>query len=258
MTDSKRLSRDRYSQFAAGYVTSATHSGGADLDRLLAIAQPQPAWQVLDVATGGGHTALKLAPHVRKVVAIDLTPEMLDKAEAFIRSQGAENVVCQPADAEELPFGDEQFDLVTCRIAAHHFPDAARFVREAARVLKTSGMLLVQDHVLPDDALTARVVDAFEKIRDPSHNHAFAKEAWFGMFTTAGLTVEHSEVIVKRHAFIPWAERQGCSAGCVTRLVEMVIGASEEVKDWMKIEAWGTSGASFVNHHLIIAGRKTC
>jgi hypothetical protein len=72
------------------------------------------------------------------------------------------------------------------------------------------------------------------------------------------LTVEHSEVLVKRHAFIPWAERQGCSEQCLARLVEMVAAASDPVKDWMKIEAWGTAEASFVNHHLIMAGRKPC
>lgn len=257
MTDTKQLSRERYSQFAGGYVTSATHAGGADLDRLLALARPRSSWHVLDIATGGGHTALKFASRVRAVTAVDLTPAMLAKAEDFVRGQGVGNVSFIPADAEDLPFDDEQFDLATCRIAAHHFPDAGKFVREAARVLKPGGLLLVQDHVLPDYAEAAQVVDGFERLRDPSHNRAFTHDAWCSMFAAAGLTVEHSEEIVKRHAFLDWAKRQGNSTECIDRLVEMVRNASADVQAWMQIEAWGTAEASFVNHHIIIAGRKT-
>ena len=78
--DSKALSQARYSRFAEGYITSETHARGSDLDRLLEIVQPQPQWQALDIATGGGHTALKFAPHVAHVIASDLTPRMLEKA----------------------------------------------------------------------------------------------------------------------------------------------------------------------------------
>ena len=71
--DSKSLSRKRYTRFAEGYVTSKTHAKGTELDRLVEIAQPQPDWVVLDVATGGGHTALKFAPLVAQVIATDIT-----------------------------------------------------------------------------------------------------------------------------------------------------------------------------------------
>ncbi|MBN1934676.1 MAG: HAD-IA family hydrolase, partial [Anaerolineae bacterium] len=118
--NSKTLSRGRFGQFAQRYVTSRSHAQGNDLNRLLDIAQPQPHWHVLDVATGGGHTALKFAPYVASVVASDLTPAMLDAAKAFITAQGAGNVQFKLADAEALPFDAATFDLVTCRIAPHH------------------------------------------------------------------------------------------------------------------------------------------
>ena len=146
----KSLSQKRFGQFAEGYVTSQSHAKGYDLDRLVEIANPQTDWLVLDIATGGGHTALKFAPYVRQVIATDITPRMLSAAEKFICDKGVTNVAFEPADAEDLPFEDPVFDLVTCRIAPHHFPDCARFVQEGSRVLKPGGQLLVQDHLLPE------------------------------------------------------------------------------------------------------------
>ena len=256
MTDSKSLSKERYNQFADGYVKSETHAKGADLDRLVELAQPQSSWVVLDVATGGGHTALKFAPHVAQVIASDLTPNMLDAAQKFITEQGVTNIDFKLADAENLPFDDAMFDLVTCRIAPHHFPYVFKFVQEGFRVLKAGGILLVQDHVLPDDGNAARYVDAFEKLRDPSHHRAFAEYEWTGMFLDAGFTVEHTEQLTKRHEFVSWVARQGCSPEVSTRLTVLLKQAPKAAAEWMQAEHIGTDEASFVNHHLIILGRK--
>lgn len=250
------LVQERFGQFAQGYVTSKTHARGEEMDRLVAIADPQLDWIILDVATGGGHTALKFAPFVAQVVATDITPRMLEKAGAYIASNGIANVTYEPADAGDLPFGDGTFDLVTCRIAPHHFPDSPRFVREGARVLKAGGLLLVQDHVLPEEQETARLVDAFEKLRDPSHQRAFSENEWAAMMREAGLNVELTEQVIKRHDFLPWAERQGCTSGTIERLSEMVLSAPAAVAEWMQPRGFGTPDASFVNHHIIISGRK--
>ncbi|MGB1287824.1 MAG: class I SAM-dependent methyltransferase, partial [Aggregatilineales bacterium] len=121
--DIKSLNQRRYGQFAEGYVSSQTHAKGADLDRLVELTDPQSGWCVLDVATGGGHTALKFAPHVQQVIATDLTPRMLMAARQNILAKETKNVLFSAADAENIPFPDNSFDLVTCRIALHHFPD---------------------------------------------------------------------------------------------------------------------------------------
>ncbi len=255
--DSKSLSRARYTRFADGYVTSETHAKGSDLDRLLAIAQPQPHWQALDIATGGGHTALKFAPHVAHVVASDLTPRMLQKARQFIVvQQGVANVSFKGADAENLPFDDEQFDLLTCRIAPHHFPDAQRFLRECARVLKQGGMLILQDQVLPDDAEAARYVDAFERLRDPSHNRAFNADEWQAMCARAGIAVEYSEQYVKRHDFLPWVQRQGNDDSTIAALIQLMREAPLIAREWLDPQDWGSDSATFVNRHILIRGRR--
>jgi ubiquinone/menaquinone biosynthesis C-methylase UbiE len=251
----KALNQARYAPRAAAYVQSATHAQGVELVRLVELAQPQPHWRALDVATGGGHTALKFAPQVAQLVATDLTPAMLEAARAFIAPQAA-NVVFSLADAENLPFASSSFDLVTCRIAPHHFPDPWRFVGQCARVLRPGGLLLVQDHVLPDDDRAARYVDSFERLRDPSHVRAFSELEWRGMFLDHDFIVEHTETIVKRHNFRDWAERQGCDAATMERLQIMLLRANPAVLAHMQPEYAGTDYATFADHHLIILGRK--
>jgi ubiquinone/menaquinone biosynthesis C-methylase UbiE len=254
--DAKALSQRQYTKHAEGYVTSATHAKGQELERLVELAQPERDWVMLDVATGGGHTALKFAPYVAHVTATDITPRMLEKARSFVLSQGIDNVSFEPADAEDLPFKDAAFDLVTCRIAPHHFQDPAQFLRESARVLGPNGLLLVQDHALPENAEAARYINSFERRRDPSHHRALPESEWRSLFEAAGLKVEHTELIVKVHRLYPWAERQGCSPEVIQRLVEMVEKAPREVAEWMQPSSWGTPDASFANQHIIIAGCK--
>jgi ubiquinone/menaquinone biosynthesis C-methylase UbiE len=256
MSDSKKLSQERFGQFAERYVQSQHHAKGYDLERLIEIAQPQKNWQALDIATGGGHTALKFALYVSHVTASDITPRMLEQAKTFITSQ-VDNVSFKVADAEDLPFEDETFDLVTCRIAPHHFPNAAKFVREAARVLKAGGLFLLQDQLLPEDKAVADVIEHFEKVRDPSHHQAFPLSQWIVMFETAELTVEYSEALTKRQQFVNWAKVQDNSDETIAQLIEIITSGSEGVKAWMQPEAWGTEEATFTHHHIIVSGRKS-
>jgi ubiquinone/menaquinone biosynthesis C-methylase UbiE len=250
-------SQERFGRFAQAYVTSQAHAKGNDLDRLTECAQTESDWIVLDIATGGGHTALRFAPLVEYVIATDITPKMLDAAHRHIISQGVRNVLYTVTAAEDLPFPAQALDLVTCRIAPHHFVNCARFVRESTRVLKSNGLLLAQDHLLPEDKDAARYVDAFERLRDPSHNRGYAESEWVAMFEVAGLKVERVETLVKRHEFLPWAERQACTPQVIEQLTKLVERAPQAVLDWMQPREFGTPGATFANHHLIIAGRKT-
>jgi SAM-dependent methyltransferase len=255
--DIKAQAQARFGQYAQGYVESKSHAVGEDLDRLLALAAPQQHWFALDVATGGGHTALKVAPHVRQVVAADLTPKMLLAAQQFIETQAVDNVVFTGTDAEGLPFSANSFDLVTCRIAPHHFPDCFRFVQECARVLKPTGRLVVEDHVLPDDERAARYIDAFERLRDPSHFRAFADYEWQGMFLDAGLKVELVETLTKTDVkLVPWAERQGCTPAVIEHLQIMLVQAPDAVAAWMNPQCAATPDAAFDHHYILIAGVK--
>ncbi len=176
--DKKTQVQEYFSRTAEGYVTSFSHRGGEDLTRLIAIGEWQPTQHALDVATGGGHTALAVAPHVAHVTVSDLTPRMLEQARTYLTSQGVTNADFQVADAEQLPFADASFDRVTCRIAPHHFPNLAQAVKEIARVLKPQGVFLLIDSIAPSDPKLDAFLDTFERRRDASHGRSWTIEEW--------------------------------------------------------------------------------
>ena len=252
----KELSQKRFSRVAESYVTSQTHAQGEDLTSLLEMADPQPNWKVLDVATGGGHTALLLAPYVKQIIATDISDNMLKSAEKYIKSKNIENVCFERAEADQLPFRDQRFDLVTCRIAAHHFPNCQDFINEAFRVLNPTGRLLIQDHVLPDSIADGKYIDDFERLRDPSHNRAFNNNEWRSMFSSAGFNMIETRQVTKRHELYPWADRQGCSDEIKKELLHRLKNGPPHVKEWMKPEGQDQQNLSFINHHLLIMGQK--
>jgi ubiquinone/menaquinone biosynthesis C-methylase UbiE len=218
MDDARSLSRRQFGAHAERYVSSRDHQTGESLDRLLVLVEPRPEWRALDIATGGGHTALALAARVREVVASDLTPEMLAAAERFIRGKGVTNVSFREADACALPFEDASFDLVACRVAPHHFPDVRAFVRECARVVRPGGTVVVIDNVTPEDPAASAAINEIEKTRDPSHQRAYNEREWISFFEEAGLRVERVELFRKRREFEFWAGMQGVTEDVKERL----------------------------------------
>jgi ubiquinone/menaquinone biosynthesis C-methylase UbiE len=203
---SKTLVQEQFGKTAASYLTSAPHAKGASLERLVALTSPQKNWRGLDVATGGGHVAYTFAPHVERMWATDITQEMLDMVRGEAGKRGLKNLRTAYAKAEALPFEDASFDLVTCRIAPHHFDSIPDFLKEVARVLKPSGVVAIVDNVVPAGS-TGDYVNAFERFRDPSHLRAWTMEEWRKAFAGAGLKVTHEEQIFKTMEFKTWAAR---------------------------------------------------
>ena len=210
----------------------------------------------LDADASGGHTAWKFAPFVQRVVATDISSKMLTAARNFIARADIENVTFASAGAEAMPFDEDIFDLVTCRIAAHHFSDCTAFLRESVRVLKKGGCLLLQDLTVPEEEMFATDVEKFESLRDPSHRRAYSQSQWVKMFEKAGLLVMTKEVIAKKHEFIQWVQRQGGTEDTIRHLTAIIADAKPEVIEWMQPLGFGTPRASFVNRHIIIAGQK--
>lgn len=225
--EAKEAVRKQYASVGDAYVRSAGHATGSDLARMVELAAPSISDHMLDIATGGGHVARVFAPHAGSIIASDLTPEIISHAERAFAEWELANVTTAVADAENLPFGDASFDLVTCRIAPHHFPDPASFVREVARVLRPGGRFVLVDSTVPegDDGV---FFNRFEKLRDPSHVRSLTIGEWAALLASAGFMVGAVESFAKRHDFVDWTSRSRTSESDRCELARMLLTAPEE------------------------------
>lgn len=254
--DIKSLSTSRFNQFAERYVSAMQLMGNGEPQKLVEMARVQPTDRVLDIATGGGHTALTFAPHVAEVVAYDLALGMLEAARNFINSNNAANTAFVAGDAEHLPFADASFDVVSCRIAQHHFPDVFKFMQECARVLKPGGRLVQQDQVAPEEERDARYLDSFERLRDPSHFRVHSESEWRGVYLDVGLNVDETQIARHRTNLKTWADRQDVSPTDLEHLNIMMAQAPEAARAWVRPEAAGTPDATFDHVYILIGGTK--
>ena len=215
---------------ADAYATSDIHARGESLALLVELVAPARDWQALDVGTGAGHTALAFAPHVAHVGAADLTGEMLAKTAELVAERSLTNVETKAADAESLPFDDGSFDLVTCRLAFHHFPNSRQAISEFARVLKPGGVLGFSDNVVVLDKKAAGYYNAYEKLRDPSHHWVYPLIRLQAMFEEAGLSVLVTRQLSKEFEFHTWADRQGASEAVKEKLLHMMRNVPEALE----------------------------
>jgi ubiquinone/menaquinone biosynthesis C-methylase UbiE len=255
MDDPNKLIRQQFGTHANDYVTSQVHAQGQSLRRLLELTQPKRDWLVLDVSTGAGHTALIFAPQVARVIACDLTPQMLDAGRKLASERGITNVEFKPADAHSLPFEDNTFDLVTNRMALHHYTDARKAIVEMARVCKRDRLVALTDNIVPPDKVTAGHLNHFEQVRDRSHIWEYPVARLEAMFADVGLKVEHTESFSKEIEFDPWADRTSTSTETKKDLRQWLRDAPDPVRHWLTPRSEGDK-IFFALHEAIIIARK--
>ena len=194
------MTQSAWNDRAEAYRTSAVHAGGADLDVVVEMCDPQPGLKVLDVATGGGHVARRLREAGAEVVTVD-------------PAAGMEPDVVAPA--EHLPFPDGSFDVVVTRLAAHHFSSIGDAVGELARV--SNRLVVVDDHDYVDEE-----TEQAEKLRDPSHVRSYSADEWRELLGDAGLEVERVESFDMTIDFESWFARTGTVPDVADRVRELL------------------------------------
>ena len=220
-----------YAPRAASYVTSAVHSGGADLDQVEAFLDGQEDARVLDLGCGGGHVSYRAAPRVREVVACDLTADMLAEVKRVAAARGLGNIETQQAAAERLPFADGAFDAVLCRFTLHHWENAEAGLREARRVLKPHGRALFIDVVAPAHPLLDTHLQTLELLRDPSHVRNYTGAEWVAMLARAGLVPTSLTARKLRMDFPVWTARTNTAEVFVAALRALQAQASQAVRN---------------------------
>jgi ubiquinone/menaquinone biosynthesis C-methylase UbiE len=248
--------RRQFDRQAKHYTVSRVHQGGPSLDRVVELAEPEPHDLALDVATGAGFTACAVAPFVRRVIASDIAAAMLRETRALARQRGLSHLVTQYADAEHLPFKEGSFDLVTCRTAPHHFPDAPAFLREVRRILKPGGRLVVSDTCSPEQEETEAWMHRFELLRDPTHVCNYRPSVWQRMTAQAGLTWEYGDTDLKQSMdFTEWVTRSGTDPETVATLRRMLETAPDAVREAFLVE-YEDAAIRFAWPYVIFRARK--
>jgi len=191
---------------------------------------------VLDVATGAGHTGLYFAGLGHRVTLADIAQPMLDRAAEAAAERGLKVTTSQHA-AEKFPYVDKSFDLVSSRVAPHHFSSPPDFVNEVARVLRAGGYFLLIDGSVPDDEPEAEAwLHQVEKLRDPSHNRLLSPRAWTELCANAGLRVLSAELKTFKQPDLEWyfetANTPPENRVAVRKLIET---ASPHVKECYKL-----------------------
>ncbi len=226
--------RAQFGANAEAYGTSAVHARGASLGRLVELLHLNETLKVLDIATGGGSVALACAPHVSTVVASDATPEMLEVVTRRAHDDGVTNLQVELADAHDLPFGDDTWDVATCRIAPHHFHSPDRFVAEVARTLRPGGLFGLVDNVVPNDVNVAAFANEWERKRDPSHARCLSVDEWLGLLVANGFDVEHRELMSKEMGFSWWCDNMSVAGETRVELLDELHAAGEQIHAFLR------------------------
>jgi ubiquinone/menaquinone biosynthesis C-methylase UbiE len=242
--------RAQFGKTAAAYVSSATHASGEDLDRLLAVGAPRSSDRALDLGCGVGHTLRRIAPLVAFAVGADATLEMMQAGRTSVVT--AANIAFAQTDASALPFADAIFDLITCRLAAHHFHNVPIAFREVARVLRPGGRFVLVDNYAPDDPALDTFINELETLRDASHVRNETADGWRALLEDAGLRASMaSDLMTTKLTTEGWLERSQTPADRVAEVRRRLRGASPAA-----VSTFHITDTTFSVPKVVILGEK--
>jgi len=252
----------QFGAVAAAYTTSKVHADPEALRQVVELAQPKPTDRALDIATGAGHTALALAPHVAEVIAYDMTEPMLRETARNAAARGVANVSTEQGIAEALPFASASFDIVAARQAPHHFADVRAALREIARVAKPGARIVIVDSSSPEDPALARQWNHIEKLRDPSHVRNYSASEWRAMLAAAGLRVTFEQSSFATESghpmdFAAWVRRMNTPPTAVEELTRLFRDASPSLVEALRIEIAHDGAISFSVPLVTLAATKS-
>ena len=199
-----------WSDRAQLYRDSEAHREGEDLD--LVVEWAEGAKTALDVATGGGHVARRLRDAGIEVVSLDPAPGM----QPDVVSRG-----------EDIPFAPRSFDVVACRVGAHHFEDVEKAMAEMARVSRDR--VIVVDNLFLDEG-----AEEADRLRDPSHVRNYTEREWRELFDAVGLRIEELRRLPKPIEVEPWLERAGTPDDDAHRVRELLADRIED--GWITLD----------------------
>jgi ubiquinone/menaquinone biosynthesis C-methylase UbiE len=234
--DRKQAVQAQFGRQASWYTISDVHRQSEGLAELMRFAAPSPDARALDIATGTGFTALTVAPRCRRVIGLDLTLGMVTQARRLAAERGVANVQFCLGDAEAIPFRRDAFDIVTCRLAAHHFPNLGRAFREMARVARRGAPVILDDTCAPEVPHLAALMNEWEVRRDPSHVANHPPSRLRAMLEECGLRVDAAVPAHVPQVFSDWVRRGGVAESNAASLRASFLGADPDARSAFRIE----------------------
>lgn len=231
---------DQFGPRAKAYVESAVHARGEDIDALEAIVRRVAPAHALDLGSGGGHVAYRMAKYAKAVTAADLSADMMVAVAATARANELANVETQTAPAEDLPFADGTFDFLGCRYSAHHWRDFEGGLREARRVVTAGATAVLIDAYAPGSALLDTHLQAVELLRDTSHVRDYTIGEWIAAAGRAGFVVQACRTWRVRMDFPTWIARMRTPEVNTQAIRALQTVASAEVRTHFAIEPDGS------------------
>ncbi len=166
---------------------------------------------VIEVAAGTGVCSRMIASYVKKVVAYDLTPEMLAEGRKEAEKEKIDNISFIKGQVTEMPFIDNTFDVVITRLSFHHFTTIEEPLAEMYRILKKGGRLIIIDlEAAPE--LSRELNDKLETLRDPSHTRKRNLLELTTTFEKLGIKVIDKSVTDFEMSLKKWLNLTNCRA----------------------------------------------
>jgi ubiquinone/menaquinone biosynthesis C-methylase UbiE len=236
--DQHDLAATQFGSTAHQYLTSTVHASGADLDRLTRLAGTRSVARALDLGCGAGHASFALArAGVPQVIAYDLSGQMLAVVAAEAVTRGHAQIETHAGSAEHVPFDDASMDLVVTRYSAHHWLDVRQGVREAARILRPGGTLVVIDVIAPESALMDTVLQTVELLRDESHVRDYRESEWREMFHSAKFSAPTADRWKLPMVFDAWVKRIGTPPARIAALNVVFDALPTEARNYFVVDA---------------------
>lgn len=230
----KSMVQKRFGGQSEEYNYHGLLSDRGNLDTIIKLAEISPADRVLDVGTGTGWLAAALSEIAGELVASDLTAEMLHLAR--IKVGNRKNVSFVLADAENLPFSDSSFDVVTCRVAVHHIPRPRVAFTEMARVCSSMGRVVIMDIISSEDEAKSEYHNQMERLRDPSHIKEYRKSELEEMIVASSLEIAQAQLWPFTWSVDEWLRVGGPGAAAEEKIRAMMLDSLEHDKSGTNLE----------------------
>ena len=228
--------KEQFNNQAKFYSSSKTFSAGESLDILSNLFNKKKFKSGLDIGTGAGFAAFELSKSCQKVEATDISEGMINEAKKIMKERKINNLNFNICSAEELKYSDKEFDIVTCRTAAHHFLDVEKFCSEVHRVLKDEGEFIIVDTITSDQIKLNNWHQEVELIRDKSHIKNLSLIEWKNILKISKfsfLDIIQSRVTMNLN---DWMERSGTSDKDKKILKDKFQNSNEKIKSFFGIK----------------------